>query len=163
MKRIGLIVLVLALMGITSSWGEEKTIQAGSKVKFDYTLTVDGKVIESSEGKAPLEYTHGQGMIIPGLEKALEGLKVGQTTKVTVPPEEAYGPVNPQGVLDLPKSQLAPGAQAVQGSILTVQNKDGQSFNGTITEVKEESIVIDFNHPLAGKQLTFDVKVVSIE
>ncbi|MBF0485420.1 MAG: peptidylprolyl isomerase [Candidatus Omnitrophica bacterium] len=142
---------------------EDMVITKGKLVKFDYTLTVDNKEVESTKGKQPLEYTQGQNMLIPGLEKALEGAKAGDTKKVVVKPEEGYGKVNPTLVREFDKTKLPKGMEPKVGMILEVQDPQGNAFPCTVTEVKDKVIMLDFNHPLAGKELTFDVKVVSVE
>ncbi len=140
-----------------------EAVAPGVKVKMDYTLTVDGEQIETSQGEAPLEYTQGSGMIIPGLEKALEGMKVGETKKVTVKPEEGYGPVIPEMIVDLPKDKLAEGVVPEKDMILQFPTQDGNMIIGRVVEVMENDIKVDFNHPLAGKELTFDIKIVGLE
>ncbi len=150
-------------IGCAQTNGAGMTIQNGKQVSFDYKLTVDGQVADSSEGRGPLEYTHGSGQIIPGLAKQLEGMKVGEEKTVSVPPEEAYGVVNPQAVQEVPKSQLPPTLQPQVGMMLQLKNKEGQAMPARILEVKPDSIKLDFNHPLAGKTLVFNVKIVSIK
>ncbi|MBN2121376.1 MAG: peptidylprolyl isomerase [Candidatus Omnitrophica bacterium] len=139
------------------------SIQGGSKVSFDYTLTVDGEVVDSSEGRGPMEYVHGQGQIIPGLAKQLEGLKVGDEKKVVVSAEEAYGPVNPNAFQEIDKSALPQDQEPKVGMVLQAQTPEGQVFPVRISEVKDNTVMVDFNHPLAGKTLNFDVKIVSIQ
>ncbi len=136
-------------------------IQKGATVKIEYTLTdKDGKVLDSSKGKEPLTYVHGEGEIIVGLEKALEGLHPGDRKRVTVPPEQAYGPVKP--LIEVPKEKIPERARQV-GFSLVVKNRNGTPFPVQVKEVKEKTIVLDANHPLAGKSLTFEVKVISVE
>jgi FKBP-type peptidyl-prolyl cis-trans isomerase SlyD len=138
-------------------------VQAGSQVSFDYTLTDDsGKVIDSSKGREPMTYVHGQGQIIPGLEKEMAGMAVGAGKKVKVKPEDAYGPVNPQAFQEVPKEQLPPGALKV-GTMLTAQGPQGQSVPVRVHDIKEKTVVMDFNHPLAGKTLSFDIKVTDVK
>ena len=166
MKRI-VTMFVLSLvfcLGMNEVKGEDAimVIQKGKKVAFDYTLTVEGEVADTSEGKAPLTYTHGEGQIIPGLAKEMEGLKVGDDKIVTVTAKDAYGELNPKAFKEIPNASLPPELKPEVGMFLEMQNSDGQSMPVQISEVKEDSIMIDFNHPLAGKELTFKVKVVSI-
>jgi FKBP-type peptidyl-prolyl cis-trans isomerase SlyD len=138
-------------------------IQTGSLVAFDYTLTDEtGKVIDSSKGKEPMHYTHGKGEIIPGLEKELTGMSVGSEKKVTIKPEDGYGQVNPQAFQEIPKDKLPPEGLKV-GAVLTARGPDGQGAPVRVHEIKENTVVIDFNHPLAGKTLFFDVKVTDIK
>jgi len=138
-------------------------IQSGSMVSFDYTLKDDtGKVIDSSAGKAPMSYTHGKGEIISGLETELGGMKVGGEKHVTIKPEDAYGPVDPRAFQEIAKEKLPPDALKV-GTVLTAHGPAGQSVPVRVHEIKETTVIMDFNHPLAGKTLTFDVKITDIK
>lgn len=137
-------------------------IAAGSRVSLEYTLTdAQGTVIDSSESGEPLRYTHGESQIIPGLERALVGMHVGETKKVTVAPADAYGDVDPQATVEVPKTEL-PDSVAV-GTRLVARSPDGQTRVVRVKEMREASAIIDLNHPLAGMTLHFDVKIVSIE
>jgi len=138
-------------------------IQMGSQVSFDYTLNVDGKVVETSQNKSPLSYVHGTGQIVPGLEKQLEGLIEGDEKEVIVVPEEAYGPNDPKAIKEVPRSMLPKEAQPQTGMYLQMQSPDGRSFTVKIIEIKEESVMLDFNHPLAGKTLNFKIKIISVQ
>jgi len=138
-------------------------IQAGSMVAFDYTLTDEsGHVIDTSKGKEPMHYVHGKGQIIPGLEKELAGMTVGSEKKVTVKPEDAYGPVNPQAFQEFPKDKIPVEALKV-GAVLTATGPEGQRVPVRVHEIKEKTVVMDFNHPLAGKTLLFDIKITEIK
>jgi len=138
-------------------------IQTGSLVAFDYTLSDEsGTVIDTSKGKEPMHYVHGKGQIIPGLEKELAGMPVGGEKKVTVKPEDGYGPVNPQAFQEIPKDKLPPEALKV-GTVLTATGPQGQRVPVRVHEIKENTVVMDFNHPLAGKTLLFDIKITEIK
>ena len=139
------------------------TIQQGKTVSFDYTLSVDGQVVDSSKDRGPLQYTHGEGRIIPGLSKQLEGMKVGDEKKIVVAPEEAYGQVNPAAFQEIPKSRLPSDADPKVGMTLQAKDQSGKTSIVKISEVKEDAVVLDLNHPLAGKTLNFDVRIVSIK
>ncbi len=146
-----------------SNQGEEKrTVQADDVVTIEYTLTVDGEVVDSSSEHGPLSYLHGHGQIIPGLEKELEGMAVGEAKEVTVAPEEGYGPEDPNAFIALPKSEFPPTITLEPGVQLQLSDQSGQVYNATIHEVKDDSVVLNFNHPLAGKTLHFQVKVVGL-
>jgi FKBP-type peptidyl-prolyl cis-trans isomerase 2 len=138
-------------------------IQNGSTVRLEYRLSDEkGTVLDTNEGQEPLVYTHGQRQIIPGLEKALNGLRTGDTKHVVVSSDEAYGPIRPEAMIEVPKERVPPSLQTV-GARLLGQSKDGQPIHAFVKEVKEKTILLDTNHPLAGKALTFDVKVVEVE
>jgi FKBP-type peptidyl-prolyl cis-trans isomerase SlyD len=138
-------------------------IQAGSAVAFHYTLTDEsGAVIDSSKGKEPMHYIHGQGQIISGLEKELAGMAVGAEKKITVKPEEGYGPIDPRRFHEVPKDKLPPDALKV-GTMLMAQGPQGQGVPVRVHEIKEKTVIMDYNHPLAGKTLSFDIKITDIK
>jgi len=138
-------------------------IENGKVVKFHYTLSVEGKELESSEGNEPLSYQQGQGTIIPGLEAGMLGLKVGDTKTITVSPEDGYGMPHAEAITEVPKSQLPQGEEIIVGTMLASQQGNGQIIQATVKEIKEETVILDFNHPLAGKSLTFEVEVVEVK
>lgn len=138
-------------------------IQNGSTVQLEYRLTDEkGTVLDTNEGGDPLIYTHGEGQIIRGLEKALDGLHVGGTKHVVVPSDEAYGPIRPEAFVEVPKERIPEKLQTV-GAHLVAQGQNGQTRHAFVKEIKEKTILLDTNHPLAGKTLTFDVKVLGVE
>ena len=131
-------------------------------VKIHYTGKLsDGTVFDSSEGKDALEFIFGTGMIIPGLEEGLEGLKAEDKKTVEIGFEKAYGPVREEAKQEVPKSQLPGDIPLEVGMQLAAQGPHGV-MPVTVAEVKEETVLMDFNHPLAGKDLTFEVEVVEI-
>jgi FKBP-type peptidyl-prolyl cis-trans isomerase SlyD len=139
-----------------------RTIANGSTVQIEYTLKDEtGAIIDSNEGRAPLTYVHGENQIIPGLEQALSGMAVGQETHVTVPPEDAYGQADPSAVIEVPKHVVPPDA-LVPGTQLVAQKPGGGTRVVRVHEVREQSVMLDLNHPLAGKTLYFDVKIVAV-
>ncbi len=165
---MGKFVLGLALVAgflFTAGWShaDDAVIAAGKKVKFDYTLTVDAQQVETTTGKQPLEYTQGKNQLIPGLEKQLDGMKVGETKSVVVKPDDGYGQVRKDAFREFEKTKLPKDTEPKVGMMLELKDKDGNAYPATISEVKDKTVVLDFNHPLAGKELKFDVKIVSIE
>lgn len=162
------VVLFLALvfnLAVYPAQGKEgsMTIQKGSRVSFNYTLTVDGEVVDTTEGKEPFQYTHGQAKIIPGLTRQLEGLGVGDEKRIEIPPEEAYGMIDPNAFQEVPRSQLPADTEPQVGMSLQARTLEGETMTVRISELKQDTVVVDFNHPLAGKTLTFQVKIVSVE
>ncbi len=130
----------------------------GRKVTLEYTLMLsDNKVVDSTVGQEPISYVHGQQEIVPGLEKALTGMKPGETKHISVPAQEAYGPYDPKKKVTVPKDKVPPDVKV--GTRL--RSRDGQEAK--IVEIKGDSVVVDTNHPLAGKALTFDVKILKVE
>lgn len=138
-------------------------IEKGSVVSFEYTLSDDnGEVIESNKGKGPITYTHGQREIIPGLEKGLSGMEVDEEKNIRVQPEEAYGPVDPKGIKEVPKTDI-PAEGLKVGTALSARDPKGEDHIIRVRDVKTETVVLDFNHPLAGKTLNFNIKVLGIQ
>ena len=137
---------------------EETRIMDGSTVTIDFTVTTvpDKKVVTSTEGKEPLSYVQGQNQIVPGLEKALLGHKAGDRKRVELPPEQAYGPYDDKKRMTVTRNRVPPDAKV--GSIL--QDKKGEPIR--IVEMSDTSVVLDRNHPLAGKVVTFDVKILNV-
>jgi len=137
-------------------------IRNGSVVSFEYTLSDEnGEVLQSNKGKEPVTYTHGQHEIIPGLEKGLAEMEINEEKSIRVKPEEAYGQVDPQGFKEVPKSDI-PTTELDVGTPLNARGPQGEELLIHVSEVKDDTVVLDFNHPLAGKTLHFDVKVVDI-
>lgn len=137
--------------------------KAGDTVKIHYTGTLDdGTQFDSSAGREPLEFELGSGQVIPGFDKAVEGMAVGEEKSVNIEPEDAYGPRHDQMVQEVPKDALPDDLEPEIGMGLQAQGPDGQLINLTVTEVADESITVDGNHPLAGKALNFAIELVDI-
>lgn len=137
-------------------------IEKGNTVEVHYTgKFIDGEVFDSSEGKDPLQFEVGSGQIIPGFETAILGKQIGDKVTVSVTPEQAYGPVREDLIVEVPADKM-PGEVEV-GQLLQADGGDGQVVQVIVKEVKEEAVVIDGNHPLAGRDLIFDIEVVSIQ
>ena len=137
-------------------------ITQGSTVEVHYTgRFIDGEVFDSSEGKDPLQFKIGSGQIIPGFETAIMGKNIGEKVSVTIAPDQAYGQLREDLVIEVPLDKM-PGAVEV-GQLLQADGGDGQVVQVIVKEIKEEVIVIDGNHPLAGQELLFDIEVVSIQ
>lgn len=136
-------------------------MKQGDKVKVNYTGTLnDGSVFDTSEGKQPLEFVIGSQMVIPGFENAIKELEVGEKTKAHLSVEEAYGQHNPQLIQEVPVSNIPQGAEI--GAQLQGQTQDGQPFIAVVTEINESVAKVDLNHPLAGKELNFEIEVVDV-
>ena len=140
-----------------------KTVDVNSTVSVNYTGKLeDGTVFDSSltEGREPLSATLGQGALIPGFEKGLLGMSVGEKKTVNIPFMDAYGDVNPQMVADVPKDRVPEGIEV--GQMLQTMTPQGP-MNVLVKEVHEDHVVLDANHPLAGKDLIFDLELISVE
>ncbi len=164
-KGAGLFFVFCALSGgLVLAAGGAPVIAAGKTVKFDYILKADQKVVESSRDRGgPVTFVQGKGEMMPALEKQLEGMKAGDKKVITILPEESYGPVNPEAVMEVPSARIpAEAVKAGVGAILDVPDKDGKHMLAQIKEVRGETVLVDFNHPLAGKTLEFDVEIVEV-
>jgi len=139
-------------------------VKENNTVRVHYTgKLADGQVFDSSEGKEPLEFTLGKGQIIPGFEKGLIDMKLNEKKTITITKEEAYGDINVDLRQEVNKSELPEDLTPEVGMGLVSKSPDGQEMNLRVVEVREQSIIIDGNHPLAGKDLIFDLEVVEIK
>lgn len=154
-------VLLFAFQASAQTQAKTSPIEQGAVVHLEYTVMDDkGNVIESNKGKDPLVYTQGHGQIVPGVEKAVVGMRRGETKRVTVAPEEGYGAHDPKRVMEVAKDRVPQNPQT--GAWLVGKDKNGQPFRALVKEMKPKTLILDFNHPLAGKTLNFDIKVLSV-
>jgi peptidylprolyl isomerase len=139
-------------------------VKEGIKVSILFEAKLEtGEIVLKTEEEHPLEVTVGEGIIPKSIEKALIDMKAGETKTMTLEPTEAFGPRLEDLVIDLPKDGFGPDCDLEVGSKVSMNSSDGKKFTGTVTEIKDENITVDFNHPLAGKNLVFTVTVVSVE
>lgn len=137
--------------------------KSGDTVRIHYTGTLDdGTQFDSSAGRDPLEFALGGGQVIPGFDSAVDGMAVGDSKTVTIPAEEAYGQRHEQLVQQVSRSALPEEIEPTVGMQLQSQSPEGQVMMLVVTEVENESITVDANHPLAGQALTFDIELVEI-
>jgi FKBP-type peptidyl-prolyl cis-trans isomerase SlyD len=141
---------------------KELKVRDGQVVSMEYTLKVDGRVAATSEGQEPMEYVHGAGNILPGLERELTGMGIGERKEVVVAAADGYGEVDERAFMDVPRDQLPKEARMEYGTVLQLKDRTGQWVNARITNVKDRTVRLDFNHPMAGKKLHFAVKVVAM-
>lgn len=138
--------------------------KAGDTVKVHYTGTLDnGSEFDSSRGRDPLEFTLGEQRVIPGFEDAVNGMSVGDTVTTRVPPEQAYGERRNDLILEVDRGQFPDDVTPEVGMRLALQQPDGQPVPVTVADVKDDSVMLDANHQLAGETLTFEIELVSIE
>jgi FKBP-type peptidyl-prolyl cis-trans isomerase SlyD len=135
-------------------------VSKDSVVSLEYRLHLgDGQVVDESEPGKPLAYMHGRGQIVPGLEGQLEGMAAGESKKVVVPPSQGYGEHDPRGLQEVPREMFPPDARLQAGMTISAQTADGDVIPITIREMKGDKVVVDLNHPMAGKTLHFDITV----
>jgi FKBP-type peptidyl-prolyl cis-trans isomerase SlyD len=137
------------------------TVSNGKVISLEYTLKLeDGEVVDTNVGGDPLTYTHGANQIIRGVESAVEGMELGQAKQAVVSPTEGYGEADPKSFAEVPKDRLPKEIQV--GTQLHGKDAGGREIRPIVSAIKDETVVLDFNHPLAGKTLYFDLKVVNI-
>lgn len=159
---ISLLAIVLLVPGCSAADDAAKA-KTGDTVQVNYTgKLADGTVFDSSIGKQPLEVILGKGQVIPGFEKAILGMKVGDNKTVTISANDAYGPFRKELIFEVPKENLPAGAEPQVGQQLRGSKADGSTMIATITRVSEKTVTLDGNVPLAGKDLTFEIGLVKI-
>ena len=140
------------------------TAKNGDNVSVHYTGTLnDGTKFDSSHDRGePISFTVGAGQMIAGFDSAVNGMNVGESKSITLQPDQAYGDTNPGAVQVVPKTEFPDGFEFIEGGVVQGQYPNGQPFQATITEVRETEATVDFNHPMAGKTLNFEIELVSI-
>ena len=157
---LGLLVIVL-IISLVIFLGGNVAVKKGDKVRVDYTGTFEnGTIFDTSEGRRPLEFTAGSGQVVKGFDEAVIGMEKEQEKEITLQPSEAYGDPNPLLIKKLPKEQLPKDAKV--GSSLTLSLSNSQQVSARVTEITNEEVTLDLNHPLAGKVLKFKIKVIDI-
>jgi FKBP-type peptidyl-prolyl cis-trans isomerase SlyD len=138
------------------------TITDGKVVSLAYVLTVDGQEVSRTDSDDPLEYLHGAQNIIPGLEAALAGKKVGDKINVTLNPDEAYGDYDEDEVEEIDRDDMPEAEALEEGMLVEVEDEDGYTYVATVTQITDDTVTLDFNPPLAGKTLTYSVEVLGM-
>lgn len=138
------------------------TVQKDIVVSMEYALRVDNQEIDSSKGQDPLQFLVGHGNIISGLEREMMGMKVGEAKDVTIPPAEGYGEFDEEAFMNVPRSAFPKEISVEEGAELTVKDDEGKSRYARIDSVEGDTVTLNFNHPLAGDELHFNVKVVAL-
>ena len=139
-----------------------KKVEDNLVVTLDYTLTVEDEVMESTADGEPIQFIQGIGQIIPGLEEALYGLQVGDNKNILIQPEAAYGEYDPESIEVVKKEEFSEEVPLDVGTFLDLSDDDGEILSAQIIEEDEDTITLDFNHPLAGKTLTFEITVTDL-
>jgi peptidylprolyl isomerase len=135
----------------------------GDKVKVHYTgKLLDGEQFDSSKGREPLEFTVGAGQMIKGFDDAIPGMIVGDKKTINIAPENAYGEKNKDAIIEFPKENIPADMKLEPGMQLQLRDQDGRPIPVTVVEIKDDIIVLDANHMLAGKELIFDIELVEI-
>ena len=163
-KSIYIVLAVILMIGGIMTGCSTEQAKEGDAVQVNYTGTLaDGTVFDSSAGRTPLEFTIGSGQLIPGFDQAVIGMKVGEKKTVTIPAEEAYGPHREEMVLEVGRERIPSNIEPEVGMMLESTQQDGSKVVFTITNISDNNTVtLDANHPLAGKDLTFEIELVKI-
>ena len=140
----------------------ENSVQDGVVVSMEYTLHVDGEMLDTSEGQGPLQFLAGYGNIISGLESEMMGMKVGDSKKVVVQPADGYGEFDGEAYMDVPSDQFPKDMPVEVDTELTVRDDEGNARYARVDSIEDGTVRLDFNHPLAGAELHFNVKVVGL-
>ncbi len=160
--RAGAALALAAAAGCGGAIGD-KPIAPGSKVSLEFQMSLeDGTVVDSNLGKEPLHFEVGAGAVLPGLELALQGLRAGEEKRVVLYPEQAYGMPHPDAFESVPLERI-PADHRTPDAVVEGEGPGGERRRFRVHEVREDAVVLDTNHPLAGKTLTFDVKVLSVD
>jgi peptidylprolyl isomerase len=164
LKKSCFVLAVILMVGVMITGCGAAQAKNGDTVQVNYTgKLADGTVFDSSVGREPLEFTLGAGQVIPGFEKAVFGMKVGEKKTVTIPVDDAYGPHRDDMVGEVPREEFPEDITLKVGQQLGVKRTDGGTSIVTVLSVSDNTVTIDFNHPLAGKDLTFEIELVKIK
>jgi peptidylprolyl isomerase len=143
---------------------QKKIVKNGDTVRVQYIGTFkDGTVFDRSKDGQPLSFVVGSGQVIPGFEKAVAGMRLNEGKKITIPAAEAYGQKQKEMIREYPRASLPANINPEKGMVLNMKDKEGRIMPATIVDVNKEKVVLDLNHPLSGKDLCFDIKVVGIQ
>lgn len=143
---------------------DEDTIQSGSRVTMHYTLSLeDGMIADTSREGEPLSFTLGDGTLIEGLELAILGLKAGDRQCLGIPPQSGFGFRDPKHIHEMPRSDFPEDMELSEGLIIGFSSPAGDEVPGAVLEVGEDNVKVDFNHPLAGHEVTFDVEILAVD
>ena len=166
LKTRHMVLLGIMLLGVMLATGCSGMIEAesGDTVKVHYTGTLeDGTVFDTSVEREPLEFTLGQGQLIPGFEQAVIGMKIGDLKTINIPADQAYGPYRDDLILVIERDQLPEDLDPEVGQQLQMTQADGEVVRVMVSDVSEATVTIDANHPLAGKDLTFEIELIEIQ
>jgi len=163
LKNSHIFLAVILMIGVMITGCSAAVAKNGDTVRVNYTgKLADGTVFDSSAGREPLEFTVGAGQVIPGFDNAVLGMKVGEKKTVTIPVDEAYGQRRDEQIAEISREKLPSDMTPEVGQQLVMKQSDGREIVVVITKVSDETVTIDANHPLAGKDLTFEIELVKI-
>ena len=141
---------------------EDLAVRDNLVVALEYLLQVDGQDVEQTADKDPLYFIQGQGQVIPGLERQIYGMKIGESKVIRVSPEDAYGELDQDAVGTVPRDEFPKEIPLEKDTFLQIRDKDGEVLDAYVEDFDEQNVALNFNHPLAGKELTFHVKIADL-
>lgn len=162
-KKNILVLVILLTFNAGVATGKTVKIRRGSTVTYRQTVLIDGEVVGATQGGESLQYIHGENMLLPKLEKKLKGMKAGDRKTVTLKAKDAYGPFDPDAIIKFSRDQLLGIIDVQDGMVIRVKTDDGLELSGVVVGSNETLVFIDFNYPLAGMDLTFDISIVEIK
>jgi len=136
-------------------------IDDGKKVKIHYTLTVEGEIVDSTQGSEPMEFVFGDSAMLPSFQEAIKGLKAGDKNNFSLQPENGFGQPDPNAIVQIPRSNL-PEGDLQPGMMFSATSEQGYPMRATVVKIEDDTATMDFNHPLAGKELLFDVEIIAV-
>lgn len=141
---------------------QQKLIQDNLVVSLEYTLSVDGEIVASADSNDPIQFIQGMGNIIPGLERELNGMTIGESKTITLAPEDGYGEYDDEAFAEVPRDEIPDTVPLEIGTAIEMEDEDGNYLEALIDEIADDYVVLDFNHPLAGQELHFAIKVIAL-
>ena len=136
-------------------------IEDGSKVKMHFKLMANGELVDSTFEREPMEFTYGTDPLMPGLKDEVKGMKAGDKKSFKLGPEQGFGPHDPRGIVEVPKDRF-PQGDLKEGMVVGSKGPDGKPLRAMVKEIKEEVVILDFNHPLAGQELEIEVEILEV-
>lgn len=141
---------------------QQKRVQDNLVVSMEYTLSVDGEIIASADSNDPIQFIQGMGNIIPGLERELNGMTIGESKDITLAPEDGYGEYDDEAFAEVPRDEIPDTISLEIGTAIEMEDEEGNYLEAVIDEIADDYVVLDFNHPLAGQELHFAIKVIAL-
>jgi FKBP-type peptidyl-prolyl cis-trans isomerase SlyD len=141
---------------------QQQMVQDNLVVSMEYTLSVDGEIVASADSNDPIQFIQGMGNIIPGLEREINGMTIGESKNITLTPEDGYGEYDDEAFAEVPRDEIPDNVPLEIGTALEMEDEEGNYLEAVIDEIADDYVVLDFNHPLAGQELHFAIKVIAL-
>ncbi len=141
---------------------QQQMVQDNLVVSMEYTLSVDGEIVASADSNDPIQFIQGMGNIIPGLEREINGMTIGESKNITLTPEDGYGEYDDEAFAEVPRDEIPDNVPLEIGTAIEMEDEEGNYLEAVIDEIADDYVVLDFNHPLAGQELHFAIKVIAL-